>query len=129
MELQADRLEKKTVALQNELRYWTEVLQKSEKYERLKDNEDFQEVFKELRFVAEAHGKEIQTALGTLTQLKTSERLEAYDVILTHQTRLEQIEEALKEPERIIEMAKKARERIPEVKEEMRSAQEELAHA
>lgn len=129
MELPIDQLENRHLALQNELRYWTEVLQKSEKYERLKENEDWQDVFKEIRHVLKVHNDEIAKALDTLTGLGPKDREQANDVVLIHQIRKEQVEEALKEPERILEMAKRARERIPEVKEAIRTAQEELTHA
>lgn len=129
MELPIDQLEKRHQQLQNELRYHTEVLQKSEKYERLIENEDWQDVIKEIKFVVDIHDREIKQALESLAELSPHDRVNANDVMLIHQIRKEQIEEALKEPERILDLAKKARERIPEVKEAIRQLQEELTHA
>lgn len=129
METDYDQLERKHQSLSNELVYWTEVLQKSEKYERLKDDGDWQDVFKEIRHVLKVHDDEIAKALETLSGLNPRDREDANSVILIHQIRKEQIQEALNEPERIADLARRARERIPDIKEEIRKIQEDLTHA
>lgn len=129
MELPIDSLEQRIHGLENELRFWSEVLQKSEKYERLKDNEDWLDVLKEVQHVADVHETEINNARARLTDVRPKDREEVFDIILVHQMRLEQIKEALGTPNRVLGMAKQARDRIPEIKSRLVELQREVANA
>lgn len=129
METPVDQLEQRYVALQRELKYQLEVLQKSEKYERLNENDDWKEVLEDIRAGIKAHETEIAQALVSLSELQPSEREKMFDFILIHQVRKEQIEQALNRPVQILELAKKARTLIPELKEKIRTLQEDLTHA
>ena len=123
-----DRVRERQDKLHDSIRLCQDILKKAEKYERLKDNDDWKGVLEDINILRDLHRREIDSAQKMMTRQSFFRKMRTVDFIVEHQIRLEQIEEALKEMDRIIAAAKIARERLPEFQTQLRE-QEELVHA
>jgi hypothetical protein len=128
--------------LQNGIRLCEESIAKAEKYERLKENKDWQGYLNDLTIVADQHDKEILIACtmipdapshpyvstGEMGHTKViSSREDWMNYITTHEIKRAQIRSWLKEPGFILAQAALAREKLPIFKKELKAL--ELVHA
>jgi hypothetical protein len=129
METEYGQIEIKVQSLEREIAYWKEVLQKSEKYERLMQEPDFLEVLKDLDQGIEAHDNEIEKCLDGMAEYSPKLLAEAQHTIFVHQILREQSKKARNRPKEILELAKEARKRIPELEDNLKKVKEELRNA
>ena len=126
--------------LESSIRIFEDAIAKAEKYERLKENKDWQGYLKDLQVVVDIHAKEISQAEGYLPDapatgyVKTDEfgkqqyvssRSDWMDFIVRHYIQKKQLMNWIEEPERILKMAALSRERLPVLKAKL----EDLSHA
>ena len=116
------------------IRLCEEAIQKAEKYERLKENKDWQGFLDDLKDVIRLHENEIRMGESMLVdaanngyvktddfgkQIYVSSRKDWTDFIVRHQIQKADAETWLKEPDRILAMAALAREKLPVLKEKL----------
>lgn len=114
-----DREKKEKDLVSENIQIAQEMLQKSEKYERLKGNPDWEGVKEDIKIVCDIHRREIKYATEMLPRLSFFKRMKTVDFITEHQIRLEQLEEALQEERRILEAGRLARETLPLLRERL----------
>ena len=113
---------------------YEEAIAKAEKYERLKDNPDWQAFLDDLKSLADIHDRDIEWAKEMLLdapndgylkmgaggkQEYVSSRMDWLDYIARHQIEKKECLKWTKEPGFIMQMAAMARERLPALKEKV----------
>jgi len=110
-----------------------EALAKAEKYERLKDNKDWQGYISDLKVLAELHDREIKMGQAMLVdapsngyvmtefdkQKYVSSKSDWVDFIVRHQIQKAEAEKWAKEPDQIISFAATCREKLPVLKKQL----------
>lgn len=127
-----DREKTEIQKLENGIRFCEEAITKSEKYERLEENQDWKEFWKDIEILIGVHDKEILMGISMLpdapnnTVVKTndagkqavvSSKQDWMDFIIRHEIQRDELKSWMKEPLRILELARQARERLPELRE------------
>lgn len=87
-----------------------EVLKAAAIYERLDANPDFQQAVEHMRGVMKIHDEQIAGYQAMLETASFFKRIKLMDVIVVHQIRKNQIQEAINYPKRIMFQAQQARE-------------------
>jgi hypothetical protein len=128
MENPIDQIAATVPEFEKAIAYWTEVLQKSEKYERLMAESDFLAVLKDLEQTIQAHQAEIDTCLEGMSQYSPKLLQDASHTIFVHQILKEQAQMAMDRPKKIIELSKKARTELPALQEQLGRAKEAIAN-
>jgi hypothetical protein len=126
MENPIDQIAATVPELEKAISYWTEVLKKSEKYERLMADSDFPAVLKDLEQTVQAHQAEIDSCLEGMSQYSPKLLEDASHTIFVHQILKEQAEMAMKRPQQVLDLAKKARTELPELREQLSRAKETI---
>ena len=113
---------------------YEEAIAKAEKYERLKDNPDWQGFLDDLKVLSDLHDKDIEWAKEMLLdapndgylkmgaggkQEYVSSKMDWTDYITRHQIEKKECLKWTKEPGYIMQMAAMARERLPLLKEKL----------
>lgn len=105
--------------LQRRKKYLREIVDASARYERLLSQKDFQDVLMDMKRLSDIHGQQID---GWMKEKLNSDspfkRMRLESVILKHQIRKEQIDEAMSYPQHIVQEANQAREELTRIKEE-----------
>lgn len=91
-------------------------------YERLETNEDWQKVQEHMKDLSRVHSEQIAGYLGLMAGTSFFKRMRLLDVVMVHQIRMEQINEGLNYPKRIMFEAVSARERLAQIREKEKSA-------
>lgn len=128
MESIADGISFEAESMERELGYWKEVLQKSEKYERLMADDDFKDVLKDIQHTVDAHHEEIKKCLEGMAEYGPRQLADAQHTLFIHQVLEDQAVMAVKRPKEILELAKEARKKIPLLEENIKRKQEELTN-
>jgi hypothetical protein len=128
MEDAIEQASTRTGMIENEIKYWTEVLQKSEKYERLMQDSDFKDVLKDIEQTVAAHENEIKMCLDGMSEYTPKLEVDVWHSIRVHQILKEQAQWAMKRPQETIELAKQAREKIPALKKQLMELKETISH-
>ena len=115
--------------IENGIKYWTEVLQKSEKYERLMQEQDFKDFLLDFKEGFAIHAEQIKEALEELSQASPRRQDELFRIILVHQSKKESVEALTGRPEVLVRLSKEAQKKIPELKEKIKKAKEEVHNA
>lgn len=130
-----DREKAQIEQIENGIRLCEEVLAKAEKYERLKENKDWQEYLNDLKILVDLHDREIRLGVTMIPDapnsayIKTddfgkpsvvSSRADWADFIARHEVQRMELSNWIKEPDRILAMASMAREKIPVLKEKLK---------
>jgi hypothetical protein len=118
----------KVEQIENAIKYWTEVLQKAEKYERLMQDTDFKEVLQDIQGTVDAHDGEIKSCLDNMSQYNPKLEADAWHSIRVHQILKEQAQRAMKRPSEVVELAKKARTELPELTKQLSQLKETISH-
>lgn len=126
METIVEEMDVKVKELERALAYWEEVLKKSEKYERLMQDSDFQEVLKDLDQTVSAHQTQIDQCLEGMSEYSPKLLEDAQHTLFIHQLLKEQAKLAIDRPGKILELAKEARKQIPEIQSKMRGIKEDI---
>ena len=140
---QKDQEKQKIEKIQNGISICEDALKKAEKYERLKDNKDWQGFIEDLKILSTKHDNEIkmgemmlidaphtgylkfQMSSGDVSKQEyVSSREDWIQFILRHQIQKAQCETWTKETDRIINFAGLCREKLPQLKKEL----EDLTH-
>lgn len=116
-ELKADEVQKA-------IAYWEEVLQKSEKYERLMQDSDFTDILKDIQQTIDLHDTEIKFCLEKMSEYTPKLEQDAFHSIRVHQILKEQAAHAMRRPQEIVELAKKARVTIPQLQDQLNKLKE-----
>lgn len=114
--------------IENAIKYWTEVLQKAEKYERLMQETDFKEVLQDIQGTVDAHDGEIKSCLDNMSQYTPKLEADAWHSIRVHQILKEQAQRAMKRPQEVVELAKKARTELPELTKQLSQLKETISN-
>lgn len=113
-----------------------EAVAKSEKYERLKDFKPWQDYLGDLKILIDVHDREIKFGLQMLAEAPhttyvrhatdgsgkeqvVSSKMDWVDFIVRHQIQKEEASNWMTEPDRILELARQAREQVPLLKEKL----------
>lgn len=125
MQLQSDIELKKQERKEQEIKFLTEIVEASARFERLLANSDFVKVLEDLKRVAQTHDEEIQGYLKAYS-FSTSffKKMRLAEVLGQHQMRKDAILEAISYPSLIVEKAREAREKLAQLK----SQEKELSH-
>jgi len=126
MENSYDQAIVKVESQERELAYWKEVLQKSEKYERLMADQDFLDVLEDMVQTVRAHESEIKKCLEGMSEYTPKMLEEAQHTIFVHQVLMEQASLAVERPRKILELAKEARKKIPDFENKISKLKEEV---
>lgn len=111
-----------------------EIISKAEKYERLKDNKDWQEYLNDLKILGELHEKQIKVGVQALVDapnsghvkremekdVYVSSKQDWLDFILRHQIQMMECDKWIKEPERILTLAKMSRDHLPKLESKLK---------
>jgi hypothetical protein len=126
MDLDIDQLQLALNQMESDLAYWKEVLQKSEKYERLMEDEDFKDFLKDFKEGFAIHGEQIKEALEELSQAGPKRQDDLFRIILVHQSKKESVEALTERPKKIVELSREAQKKIPELEEKIAQAKKEI---
>lgn len=126
MQDQIDSLKLVHKQVEAEIAFLVEVLQKSEKYERLMQDSDFKDVLKDIQQTIDAHDGEIKSCLAQMSEYTPKLEQDAFHAIRVHQILKEQAQHAMKRPEEILALAKNARTRLPELQEQLSKLKEQI---
>lgn len=129
MENSFEVIELQVKELERELAYWREVLQKSEKYERLMADPDFLEVLEDMNETVRAHEKEIKTCLDGMSEYSPKMLGDAQHTLFIHQILLEQSKLAIERPRKILELAKESRKKVPDLEQQISRLKVEVQNA
>lgn len=125
--------------IENATRLCEESLEKAEKYERLKENKDWQGHLEDLKILISSHEREISLAVSMLPdapntgylkhdangqETYVSSKLDWIDFIGRHEIMRASLATFIKEPDYMMEMASLAREKLPLLKKSL----QELSH-
>ena len=139
METEESKERNKIDLLERQIKTCEEGIAKAEKYERLKDNQDWKDFILDLKILAEKHDQEIKNAEvylldapntgylkldATGRQAYVSSREDWIDFIVRHQIQKEENLKWLKEPDYVLRFAALSREKLPEFQKHLR----ELTH-
>lgn len=131
---EAEKEKQKLEKLQNGVRICEDAMAKAEKYERLKDNKDWQGFIGDLKILGDLHDREIKMGESMLLdapnngylkmdgldkQQYVSSRQDWIDFIVRHQIQKEECVKWTKEPEHIMTMASMCRDKLPQLKKEI----------
>ena len=120
--------------LENGIRLCEEALAKAEKYERLKDNKDWQGYLEDLKVLSTLHEREIKVGISMFMdapntghvkkgdfdkEVYVSSKQDWMDFISRHEIQKQECENWIKEPDRVILLASMAREKLPMLKEKL----------
>lgn len=109
----------------HELSELNKVIRASERYERLLANKDFQDMLNDLRDVQKVHREQLAVMDIDLDQASSPFKINRIAVARKmHLNRMQQLNEAIKQPEALVNMGKIARARIEELEKT-----EETTHA
>ena len=129
-----DKVSQQKEKLENGIRLCEEAISKAEKYERLKDNKDWQGYLEDLKVLVTLHEREIKVGVSMLLEAPTtghvkrdnfdkdvyvSSREDWTNFISHHEIQKEECENWIKEPDRVILLASMAREKLPMLKEKL----------
>lgn len=96
-----------------------QVIDSSGRYERLLVNKDFQDLLKDLRGVMGIHDREITRLVADMLASDSPfKRFRLESVLMKHQSRKEQLAEAVGYPDRLLHEARQAREEMSKIHEE-----------
>ena len=124
----------KAQELKNLIQICEEAIEKSEKYERLSDNKDWKGYMEDLQILINLHDREIKFGINLMTEAPNSSYAKSSnsgeqqivsskqdwsDFIIRHQVVRDELDKWIKEPDRIIEMSRQAREKLPILKEKL----------
>lgn len=126
MQDQLQGLEVLVAQTESQIAYLAEVLQKSEKYERLMQDSDFKEVLKDIQQTIDAHDGEIKSCLAQMSEYTVKLEQDAFHAIRIHQVLKEQAQRAMNRPSEILELAKNARTKLPELREQLSKLKEQI---
>jgi hypothetical protein len=112
--------------LESKLAYAKEILQKSEKYERLMEDADFKAFLKDFEEGFSVHAKEIEGALSSLTMASPREQEDLFRMILIHQAKKEMLKQLVERPSEIIRLAQSKRREIPDLETQIAHLKENL---
>jgi hypothetical protein len=121
-----DQLQSRVTETEREIVYWQEVLQKSEKYERLMQDTDFQELLKDIGQTIDAHKEQIEQCLNGMSEYGPRALADAQHTMFIHQILKEQAELAMTRPKKILELSKEARKKIPMLEDQLKTIKESL---
>lgn len=111
-----------------------EAIAKAEKYERLKDNKDWQGYLDDLKILAGLHEREIRMGISMILEAPETGYIKKDDFgkdtyisskrdwihfIERHEIQRQEAETWTKEPERVMALAAMAREKLPVLKEKL----------
>lgn len=131
---EAEQENAKSEKLKSGIRLCEEMIAKSEKYERLQENPDWQGYLGDLKVLIGLHEREIRQGVASLVEaphnsfvrhnaqgeeIIVNGKLEWSDFVVRHQIQKDELETWLKEPERIVEGARQAREHMPVLKQKL----------
>lgn len=120
--------------LENGIRLCEDTIAKAEKYERLKDNKDWQGYLDDLKVLIGLHEREIKMGASMIPEapfqshikhdevgreVVVSSKEDWMDFISRHETQRAELSSWLKEPERIVAMAAMAREKLPMLRDKL----------
>lgn len=111
------RVEQEKKSSNEEKVFLHDIIKAAAVYERLEVNPDWITLKEHLAGVAKVHTEQIAGYLQMMSGVSFFKRLRFLDIIMTHQIRLEQINEALSYPKRIVHEALLARETLDVIKE------------
>jgi hypothetical protein len=125
--------------LERKIGLYEETIAKAEKYERLKENKDWQGFLEDLRKLIELHDKEIKMGtmmladspnngyvkIENLKQAYVSSKEDWTDFLVRHQIQRQELQHWVEEPDRILTLAGLARNGLPALKDQLK----ELVHA
>lgn len=126
--------------IEDGIRTCEEGIAKAEKYERLKENKDWQDYLNDLKVVADMHDREIRAGEAMLVdapntgymkldgfgnQKYVSSREDWVDFIMRHQIQKADCLAWLKEPEQILTFAALCREKLPLLQEQLKEFKHE----
>ena len=121
--------------IENGIKICEEAMAKSEKYERLKDNKDWQAFLGDLQVLSDLHDREIKMGESMIldapntgyvkldgfgNQKYVSSRQDWIDFIVRHQTQKAECSNWIKEPKHILTLAAMAREKLPMLKDKLK---------
>lgn len=131
---EADREKSNKTKVESGIRLCEDAIAKAEKYERLKDNKDWQGHLEDLKVLMTLHDREIKMAIGMIIdapftsyvkkndvgqEVMVSSRQDWTEFIARHEIQRTDCENWIKEPDRIIAMATLAREKLPMLREKL----------
>lgn len=125
MELDVEKAEIAIQQMESDLAFQEEVLQKSEKYERLMQEQDFKDFLADFKEGFAIHAAQIKEALEELSQASPRRQEDLFRIILIHQSKKESVEALTSRPEILVKLSKEAQKKIPELKEKIQKAKEE----
>jgi hypothetical protein len=137
---EADKESQTIKRLEDAIALCEQTISKAEKYERLNENKDWQDFWKDVEFIAQTHDKEIKLAEESLvdapenTYLKgdgivVSSRLDWANYIARHYIQRQELLRWMNEPKWILDMAAQARAKLPELKNKLELLKKESNHA
>lgn len=130
---EANRLKKEAETREDKIQFLKDLIKAAARYERITVNPDFKEIMADLKRLADVHKNQIQ---GWLDQLEGSNDVDAesnlaenpmmkqlriFEVVKTHQYRLNQLREAIAYPDKLIHTAINARAELKAMIEEENS--------
>src|SRR5271165_127344 len=124
--------------LESRISLFEEAVLKAEKYERLQDNKDWQGYLADLEVLMDKHELEIKSGISlvldapntgyvkmeNLKQVYVSSKQDWIDFVERHEIQKQELLNWIREPDRILKIAAAARERIPDLKKQLK----ELTH-
>lgn len=116
MRFEDEAVEEKKRDSTHELQELYKVIKASERYERLSSNKDFQDCLNDLRDVLKVHREQLLLMDIDLDQATSPFKINRIAIgRKMHLNRMQQISEAIRQPEAIVNMGKIARARIEEI--------------
>jgi len=124
--------------LESGIRLCEEAITKAEKYERLKDNKDWQAFLEDLKILSEQHEKQIKWAASMLPDAPNngyvkqdalgkesyiSSKADWIDFISRHEIERSECAKWIKEPDYVLRMAALSRDKLPLLKEKLKELQ------
>lgn len=139
-----DKNKQKKEKIENGIRLCEDALAKSEKYERLKDNKDWQGYLDDLKVLVTLHDREIMVGAAMVVDAPNSgyvkkddfgkdtyvnSKRDWLDFISRHEIQKTEAQNWAKEPEKILSLATLAREKLPMLKKSLSEILEVPAEA
>jgi hypothetical protein len=139
-----DKEDSQIKKLEGGIRLCEEAIAKAEKYERLKENKDWQGYLEDLRVLSTLHEKEIKMGTTLIadapntgyvkhdasgSESYTSSKSDWVDFICRHEIERTILNTWIKEPDHMVTMASLAREKLPILKKKLDELTKEKSNA
>jgi len=126
MNLPEEDLVIKIKQIESDIAYAKEVLQKSEKYERLIRDPDFKDFLKDFEEGFQIHGDQVNQSLAMLTDSSPRQQEDLFRIILIHQSKREAVKALTERPMQIVKLADEKRKQLPILEKELETIRGEL---